>query len=243
MPENQERALVAADGVDARGLKGRSWNAGGGEDGWRCVGGVACEDGWDDVAYVDTLLDELHRALNLDEARLYATGISNGGAMSHRLACERAEVFAAIAPVAGENQALATPGCAPSRPVPVLQIHGTEDPCWGYDGSSTEPLCAGSGEGDYMDVETSMEGWRTLNGCSGSVETALADTADDGTSVVQVDGQGCAADTTLLRIEGGGHTWPQGWQYLSEERIGRVSQEIAGSEVVWAFFEAHPQTD
>lgn len=234
--------VVYPDGVDARGIKGRSWNAGGGEDGWRCVGGVACEEGSDDVAYVDALLTELERALWVDEDRLYATGISNGAAMSHRLACERAEVFAAIAPVAGANQALAVPGCEPSRPVPVLHVHGTEDPCWGWDGSITEPLCADAGEGAFMDVETSMEGWRERNGCAGASEAARADQADDGTTVVEVRGEGCAADTVLLRVEGGGHTWPDGWQYLGESRIGRVSHELSGSEEIWSFFQAHPRS-
>ena len=234
--------VVAPDGVDARGLKGRSWNAGGGEDGWRCVGGVACESGSDDVAYTDDLLAELARALRVDADRVYATGISNGAAMSHRLACERSEVFAAIAPVAGANQALGWPGCAPSRPVPVLHLHGTEDPCWGYDGAIEEDLCADAGDGPFMDVETSMDFWREQNGCAEAVETARADQADDGTEVVDVVGQGCAADTTLVRIEGGGHTWPDGWQYLREKRIGRVSAEVSGSDEIWAFFQAHDLT-
>ena len=234
--------VVYPDGVDAPGVKHRSWNAGGGEDGWRCVGGQACEEGSDDVAYVDALLAELERALWVDEDRVFATGISNGAAMSHRLACERSEVFAAIAPIAGANQAQAVPGCEPSRPVPVLHMHGTEDPCWGWDGTISEPLCAGAGEGAFMDVETSMEGWRERNGCRSSTETARADKdPDDGTTVVEVVGTACAADTVLLRIEGGGHTWPDGWQYLGESRIGRVSHELNGNEELWRFFEEHPR--
>lgn len=234
--------VVAPDGVDARGVRGRSWNAGGGEDGYRCVGGRACEDQSDDVAYVDALLDELDRALLVDADRIYATGISNGAAMSHRLACERAEVFAAIAPVAGANQAQAWPGCAPTRPVPVLHVHGTEDPCWGYDGTISESLCETDDGRRFMDVETSMAGWRERNGCVGTTEEALPDVASDGTSVTRVSGEGCQADTVLLRVDGGGHTWPDGWQYLSEERIGRVSQDIEGSQEIWAFFEAHPRS-
>lgn len=192
---------------------------------------------------MDALLDELHRALKLDDARIYATGISNGGAMSHRLACERSEVFAAIAPVAGANQALGWPGCEPSHPVPVLHIHGLEDPCWGYHGDSTERLCAESGEGVYMDVETSMEGWRERNGCTDTTKSPVPDATDDGTLLVRVSGVGCAADTELLQVEGGGHTWPGGWQYLSEDRIGRVSTDIVGSDEIWSFFAAHPRAD
>lgn len=232
--------VVAPDGVDAPGIKKRSWNAGGGEDGWGCVGGEACDEGSDDVGYVDALLDELNRALYVDSARIYATGISNGGAMSHRLACDRADVFAAIAPVAGENQAQGWPGCEPSRAVPVLDIHGTEDPCWGWDGTSTNGICGKFGAGTYMDVDTSMGGWWERNGCVDSEEQATVNAVTDGTSVTEVDGVGCAADTVLLRIGGGGHTWPDGWQYLGQSAIGRVSKEFTGSDRIWSFFQDHP---
>ena len=237
-------AVVMPDGVDARGLKGRSWNAGGGEDGWRCTGGEACATDSDDVGYFDDLLAEVERAVVVDEDRVYATGISNGAAMSHRLACERSEVFAAIAPVSGANQAQGWPGCTPARPVPVLHIHGTEDPCWGYDGTIEQDLCKDKDDdGVFMDVETSMQGWRDRNGCTSTTETALADETDDGTTAFQVDGVGCAADTALIRIEGGGHTWPDGWQYLKEKTIGRVSTDISGSDAIWSFLAAHPRAD
>lgn len=233
-------AVVAPDGVDARGLRGRSWNSGGGEDGWRCVGGAACEEDSDDVAYTDALLDEIRRALLVDEQRIYATGISNGGSMSHRLACDRADVFAAVAPVAGANQALGWPGCTPSRPIPVLHVHGTEDPCWGYDGAIEESLCEDGTTGAFMDVPTSMAGWWERNGCTGTLETPLPDVADDGTSPFRVDGVGCAADTVHLRVDGGGHSWPGGWEYLAEDRIGRLCTDFSASEEIWAFFAAHP---
>lgn len=231
--------LVLPDGVDKPGLGKRSWNAGGGKDGWRCVGGEACDTDSDDVAYVDALRAEVERALSVDSARVYATGISNGAAMSHRLACERAEVFAAIAPVAGANQALAVPGCTPARPVPVLHIHGTADRCWGYEGDIETDLCEDSAVGDFVAVEDSMAFWREANGCTGVEEGALPDTADDGQTTTRVAGVGCAADTILYRVEGGGHTWPGGWQYLPATMIGPVTTDYSGNEEIWAFLLAH----
>jgi polyhydroxybutyrate depolymerase len=231
-------AVVAPDGTDGQ-LVGRSWHAGGGADGFRCVGGQACKDDIDDVAYVDALLAEVRRAVHVDDARIYATGISNGGAMSHRLACDRADVFAAIAAVAGANQADASPGCAPVRPIPVLQVHGTEDPCWGLDGTTTADLC--KNDGAFVAVPATMDGWRVRNGCTGTVERALPDDVDDGTSSVRIDGTGCAAATSLIRIDGGGHTWPGGHQYLGVDAIGRVARDFSGNEVVWEFFAAHPR--
>jgi len=232
-------ALVMADGVDAPGLRGRSWNAGGGRDGFRCVGGEACATASNDVAYFDALLAEVRRAIAVDDTRIYATGISNGGAISHRLACERADVIAAIAPGGGPNQAPPFPGLAPARAVPVLHIHGTEDPCWGYDGSILEETCDDGTGGVFVDVDASMDGWRDRNGCTGTTEEALPDTASDGTSSTVIRGVGCAADTVHVRVEGGGHTWPGGWQYLDEERVGRVSTDFDANDMIWRFFEEH----
>ncbi|MDP2313477.1 MAG: PHB depolymerase family esterase [Pseudomonadota bacterium] len=234
-------AVVMPDGVDKPGIGKRSWNAGGGENGFRCVGGEACDSGSDDVAYVDRLLAEVRRAVSVDDDRVYATGISNGAAMTHRLACERADTFAAIAPVAGANQAEAVPGCAPTRPVPVLHIHGTEDPCWGWDGDIVTALCENDGDGRFTDVDTSMAGWRARNGCTGTTEEALPDAADDGTTATRVSGTGCVADTVLVRVDGGGHTWPGGWAYLGEDLIGLVAQDFSGNEEIWSFFEGHPR--
>lgn len=230
-------ALVFPDGVDKPGLGKRSWNAGGGEDGWRCVGGEACETASDDVAYVDALIAEVERAVSTDTARYYATGISNGAAMSHRLACERSDVFAAIAPVAGANQMSGFPGCAPSRPVPVLHIHGTADECWGYEGDIAAEVCDDAGDGAFVAVEDSMAFWREANGCTGTEETLLADSEDDGMASTYVLGVGCDAATDLVRVDGGGHTWPGGWQYLPESIIGPVTTDFSANEMMWAFFE------
>ncbi len=232
--------VVYPDGTGGPLGFSRSWNAGGGEEGYRCTGDPACTDGVDDLAYDDDLHTLLAELLPIDAERVYATGMSNGAAMSHRLACERPGRYAAIVAVAGANQAFGSPGCNPATRTPILQIHGTADPCWGWDGTVGE-LCAGEGEGDFVAVEESMAAWATLNGCSGvSVETPLPDSADDGTTTVRVSAGDCLADTELLRVEGGGHTWPGGKQYLSADRIGPVTQDFSASAEMWAFMVAHP---
>lgn len=85
----------------------------------------------DDLAYDDDLHTLLAELLPIDADRVYATGMSNGAAMSHRLACERPGRYAAIVAVAGANQAFGSPGCNPATRTPILQVHGTADPCWG----------------------------------------------------------------------------------------------------------------
>jgi polyhydroxybutyrate depolymerase len=99
---------------DGLGVLG-TWNGGG------CCG-YAVQNDVDDVGFVTALLDHLEQALCIDRARVFASGMSNGGIFSHRLACEQSERIAAIAPVAGT---LMIESCAPSRSVSVMHIHGS----------------------------------------------------------------------------------------------------------------------
>ena len=78
----------------------------------------------DDVGFIRALVSYLHSLVNIDARRIYATGMLNGGILSHRLACEAADVFAAIGPVAGT---LNFPACDPSQPISVIEFHDTAD--------------------------------------------------------------------------------------------------------------------
>ena len=229
--------VVVPDGTGGRPLRGiRTWNAGGGNDGWDCTSGAACASGVDDVAYVGDVLAEVGAALPIDRRRRYATGISNGGAISHRLACELSPPLAAIAPVAGANQ-FADAGGACARATAVAQLHGTDDPCWQYDGGSA--ACVGEG-GRKTSVAATMEGWRLRNGCAATfVDTAVPDRdPTDGVTVVHRVWDGCSVATELFRLDGGGHTWPSGWPYLDEDRIGRVGRDL-DNDTILDFFTAH----
>lgn len=231
-------AVVYPDGTpDRAGGERRYWNAGGGRDGWRCVGGNACEDGTDDVQYVRDLLDDLRGRVNVDATRVVVTGLSNGGAMSHRLACELSDRITAIAPFGGGLQLTTSGTCAPERPVAVLYTHGTEDPCWPYAGGA--PDCPiGRSEGDFVSVERTLAGWSAVLGCAGTpTEDTLPDTVDDGTTTTRVAYAGCAAPLVHLKVVGGGHTWPQGYAYLGERVVGPVPQDW-GNEVLWTFLDA-----
>lgn len=227
-------AVVYPSGVKSAVGNFRSWNAGGGGPEWRCTGGRACEEGVDDVAYIAAVLDDLEGRVAVDVRRVSATGLSNGGAMSHRLACDLSDRIAAIAPVGGAMQLTTTGSCTPGRPVPVLQVHGTEDPCWRYDGGV--PECPIGQEGKkHASVDRTLGEWAAINRCSGGVRTeALPDPVRDGMHTEHVVREGCAAPVELLRIVGGGHTWPNGLQYFGEERVGRTTRDW-GSERLWLF--------
>lgn len=233
-------AVVAPDGTGGRPLRDvRTWNAGGGRE-LQCVSGAACQAGIDDLAYFDDLLAQVEGSLPVDARRLYATGISNGAALSHRLACQRSQRLAAIAPVAGANQWADDGGaCQPTGTgVPVRQFHGTEDPCWPYDGGSR--ACLQDDGRPKTSVAASLEGWRARNSCSASFDERTAPRRDetDDTSLVIRTWRGCAAATELYTVVGGGHTWPSGWPYLSEARIGKVSHQVDNADLL-DFFDAH----
>ncbi len=240
---DQRGYMVAyPDGTPSRLAQNkRSWNAGGGEGDWQCVSSEACKNSVDDIGYIDDLLQEVRLIVPVDVSRVYAVGISNGGAMSYRLACERAGIFAGIASVGGGNQVGMVQGCSPAAPVRVLEIHGTADPCWPFEGGPQS--CLQVDGKNKASVEESLEGtalvpgWSRLNQCSASEDIAIPDSTDDGTLTTQRDWSGCTAPVRLLRVEGGGHTWPRGWDYLGESFIGPVGQDFSGTTAVFDFFE------
>ncbi len=232
--------VIEPDGTSLRPLRNlRAWNAGGGRDGFLCVSGGPCEEGVDDLAFFDALLADVERIVPVDRRRIFLAGMSNGGAISHRIACERPSLIAAIAAVGGANQFEVTGGVC-GGPVAMLQIHGTEDPCWRYDGS---PLtCSILKEGKRAGVDETAERWRQRNGCLADwQEEALPDTSPDGTRVVRRVWPGCKAATQVLRVEGGGHTWPGGYQFLDEETVGRLCRDIDANQEIVRFFDANPR--
>ena len=191
-----------------------SWNAG------ACCG-TAAASGVDDIQFVRDILAKASTDLCIDPTRIYATGMSNGGFLSHRIGCEMADTFAAIAPVAG---VLGVPTCTPSRPMPVLHFHGTSDPLVPYNG---DPAMG------FPPVLDTFHGWADRDGCTGTPTQTYA----KGDATCQTYDQ-CAggAEVTLCTIDGGGHTWPGGTPVPS---LGATSTDINATDAMWTFFSAH----
>jgi len=222
--------VVYPDGVE------RHWNDGRGVEWYRAHAADI-----DDVGFISALIDHLSGKLNIDASRVYATGISNGGMMSYRLACELSRKVAAIAAVTASIAVDKAPMWSPSRPVPVLIIAGTADPLVPWDGG--EIRLGGRTFGTVLSVPDTVRFWVEKNGCvTRPVVTQLPD-ADptDGTTVRKEVYGSCrgGAEVVLYAVEGAGHTWPGGLQYLPERVIGKTSREFNASEVIWQFFKAH----
>jgi polyhydroxybutyrate depolymerase len=187
--------------------------------------GDAARDGVDDVAFTRAMLDHLEADLCVDARRVYATGMSNGGFMAHRLACEMSDRIAAVAPVSGIN---GDPSCAPGRAVPVLDFHGTDDPTVPYDGDPKR---------GRLSAPDSVEGWVKRDGCDEQgVETAVS----PGVRCVAHHGCRDGAEVTLCTVAGGGHTWPGGASVPWIAGQGKTNHEVVADDLIWDFFQKHP---
>jgi polyhydroxybutyrate depolymerase len=190
----------------------------------------------DDVGFLVALAAKLQNDFGVPAGHVFATGMSNGGFMSNKLACDRADVFAAIAPVAGTLGAGVA--CNPSRPVSVLDAHGTADPLVPFNGGDVHGR---GGISHSISVNSMVDKWRLADGCQGDPSTEELPDVGDGTFVRRFDSTACAASSEVVfyRIDEGGHTWPGGKQYLPKAIIGPTTRAFDASEVIAQFFLTH----
>jgi polyhydroxybutyrate depolymerase len=179
-------AVVYPDGIDM------SWADGRGAS-------VPDREGIDDVGFLAALADRLTHDYGIAAGHVFATGLSAGAFMANRLACQRADVVAAIAPVAGSMGSAVR--CAPSRPVSVFATNGASDPVVPYNGGG---MIGRGGPSDILPPAETAGRWRDLDRCPGApVEDAV--TAE----VHRFTASGCAGGTEVVfaRVDGGGHEW------------------------------------
>jgi polyhydroxybutyrate depolymerase len=203
-----------------------TWNAG------RCCGS-AVKENVDDVGFIRALLDALPKQYAVDTNRIYATGMSNGAMMAHRVGVELADRIAAIAPVAG---AIMIDGPEPVRPVPILYFHGLKDPSAKYEG--------GPGRLDktvHRSVAETIAWWVRANHCeSQSVETRKE--TDCIVERYEPAGAG-GAPVVLVKLPEGGHTWPGGVDVTKHLGTGPLIATVSANEMMWEFFSKHPLHD
>ena len=199
---------------------------------WNDQGGTV-----DDVGFLLAIVDKLVADGLVDKNRIYVAGISNGGMMAQRLACEQADRIAGIATVAGGLPEPLQATCKPARALPVLVIHGTEDPIVPWSGGAVAGV---EDFGKVLSARETAKFWAANNRCGdGGVIAAEPDRdPKDGTRVKMEVFASCPAGAAvkLAAVEGGGHTWPGGYQYLPERFIGRTSQDVDANMLIWDFF-------
>ena len=235
---------------------GQTWNAG------RCCG-LAFETKVDDIGFVRALIERLEIDFNVDPKRIYATGLSNGAQMTYRVGCELSDQIAAIATL---SSAGVFDQCHPSRPMPVIHFHGTNDPAAFYNGGT----CGGAYESfiaksfglpqtnkkrvswSCVPVPEYMKNWAKRNGCSNEQITTFQN--GNATCVTNLSCLGNST-VTLCTIKGMGHTWPGGTYgkvcersrskmcQSYQEAVGPLNTDISANEEMWKFFKEHPLPD
>lgn len=182
-----------------------------------------------DVHYVRALIDELKARYNIDERRVYADGLSNGGGMAWLLSCVLSDRIAAVGLV-GAAYTIPTEWCATREPVPAIMLHGTLDRQTQYDGAKVW-----ISRRAFPSIPAVARQWAQRNRCS----TRFTDSAI-APDVVKRSWQDCQAPVDFYTIVGGGHTWPGG-AHLPEWFVGKTTRSIDASAMIWEFFERHPR--
>jgi polyhydroxybutyrate depolymerase len=200
----------------------RTWNAGG------CCG-PAQSDHVDDVAFIQKMVSTISADLPINQKRIYATGISNGGLMAYRLACDT-DMLAAIGP----DSATMISSCSSPSKTSVIHIHGTADQTIPFHGGySQSPQKV-----DWPSVPSTISKWRKIDDCQSPTSSTAGKVT---TSVSQ-----CADGRTveLITISGAGHQWPGGESDTAGERLlglDQPSTALNATATMWKFFTAHPK--
>lgn len=227
--QNQSQLSVKADqehfiviypeGVQGGFFNIRTWNAG------VCCGHAAASN-IDDVHFIEELLDYLVSNYAVDQQRIYVTGMSNGGFMAYRLACELSDKIAAIAPVASS---MTMDLCMPTNPVPVIHFHSIQDDNVLYQGGY------GSGASNHYSppLDSIFNVWSELNECSIQKDTLI-----DNNEYTLINWRecNCTSEIEFYLTEDGGHSWPGGNPTLMGDP---VSQVINANDKMWDFFIMH----
>jgi len=178
----------------------------------------------DDVGFIDQLIDTLHAHYNINLDKVYSTGMSNGGYMSYKLACELTDRFQAIASVTGSMVPSEATACDPSGTIPVMQVHGTADPTVAYNGNNFG-----------ISIEDLVTQWVDHNECSMNPDTLMFEDIDplDFCTVERISYTDCESNRKVFfyKVDGGTHTWPG-----AVFNLGVTNYDINASIEIWNFF-------
>lgn len=200
----------------------RLWNDGSGRGGAKA----------DDIGFISAIIDRVEGGYAADPARIYCTGFSNGASMTFNVGIHLANRIAAIAPVSGhlwiKQEKLV-------YPVPLLFIIGTADPLNPIGGGEvTLPW----GKQYHPPVEDSIREWKRMLDCSPEMKTAVS---RNGVREEIYDRCTKPGEVVYYTVEGLGHVWPGGQNRLPEKFVGKPSDKMQATDVIWDFFKEHPR--
>ena len=185
----------------------------------------------DDISFLSEMIDTISANYNIDINRIHSTGMSNGGYMSYALAAGLHDKIASIASVTGSmvNAFPVTP--INTKPISILQIHGTAD-------STVKYL----GDVNTKSIQNVLNYWISYNNAT---TTPIIDslpninTTDNSTAIRYTYGGGTDnTEVILYKVEGGEHTWPN-----ALINIGVTNRDFDASRVIWDFFNKHQKVN
>lgn len=223
--------------------------------GWN-AGGMKSKSSENDVQFIADLLRHMQTRYAIGKQAIYACGISNGGQMAQKLACDLGDQIAAIGVVAITGLDTVCKSCSSRRNMPVMFFIGTDDPlCPRENGEAKQLGALGNALGigdlavtpqlakfaDIMTAEEVAEFWANHNGAGASPrQERIADRdSRDGCTVAREQYGSGDREVVVYTINGGGHSWPGGLGFVVEGKLGRTCMDISASELLWQFFRSH----
>jgi polyhydroxybutyrate depolymerase len=192
----------------------------------------------DDVGFIEKLIDYSIDSFRVDADQIFVTGLSNGGFMTFRLACELSKKIKGIASVSASLALDQLVNCSADSTVSVMIINGTRDPMMPYDGG--EMIVDERSQGSILGANETIEYWMSENTCkekSNKKDISNTNLFDETRSeLLTYSSCDNKAKVALITVTNGGHTWPGGRQYMGEKTIGKTAKDFDASKEIWKFF-------
>jgi polyhydroxybutyrate depolymerase len=210
-----------------------TWNDGGSNLGQRPTR--------DDVTFTRQMVDDIARQIPIDKKQVFACGFSNGAMFATRLALEAPDLIAAAAMVEGGLMQKHLEEHPNPKPISILIIAATADPCFPFDGGETTAPKTGQHCGVAVSASDAIEFWRKIDSCRAPAHISeVPHTVQDNITTTYKFWDGSDGfDVAEYIVTNGGHCWPGGIQYFPVDLIGKTTYDFSASEAIWRFFAAH----
>lgn len=219
---NKEGFLIAFPNGYSQFTSGKfaTWNAG------NCCG-EAREKKIDDVLFIKEVVKKISQLVNVAQNNIFAIGMSNGGMMAYRLACEASEIFKAIASVAGTDN---TTYCHSKKTISILHIHAKNDDHVLYQGGAGKPFFDRSKVTEFTSVPATTNKWIKKMKCPKQPQKVLKNAGAYCDSYSPCDGD---REFKVCITQDGGHSWPGG---KTPRGTNKNSTALDANQEIWDFF-------